>query len=63
MDINTVNSLAMQTSAGQTGDAVNIQVLKKAMDIQAQMAAQLIASVPPVASNPPHLGQNIDMTV
>jgi len=27
------------------------------------MAAQLIASVPPVASNPPHLGQNIDMTV
>lgn len=63
MEVGNVSSLAMQTSQGQTGDAVNITVLKKAMEIQAQSAAQLIASVPPVASNPPHLGKNIDMMV
>lgn len=63
MNVSAVNSLAIQTSQGQTGDAVNILVQKKAMEIQAQSASQLIASLPPVASKPPHLGQNIDMMV
>lgn len=62
MDVNSVSSLASSMSQGKTGDTVNILVLKKAMDIQAQSAAQLIAAIPqPAAVNPPNLGQNVDL--
>ncbi|MGL5631142.1 MAG: YjfB family protein [Azovibrio sp.] len=62
MDVNSVASLASSMSQGRTGDAVNVLVLKKAMDIQAQSAAQLIAAIPqPAAVNPPNLGQNVDL--
>ncbi len=62
MEVSAVNSLAIQTSQGQTGDAVNILMLKKAIDLQAQSALQLLNAVPAPPSNPPHLGQNIDLT-
>ena len=63
MEVSNVNILAMATSQGQTGDAVNILVLKKAMELQAQSAAQLLEALPPMPapSNPPNLGQNIDL--
>jgi hypothetical protein len=54
-----VGSLAVQAS--QTPDVINMAVLKKAIDVQAETALQLIAALP-VASNPPHLGQNIDQS-
>jgi hypothetical protein len=41
-------------------------MLRKTLDMQAQGAAQLLQSMPGVASvgsNPPHLGQNIDIKV
>jgi hypothetical protein len=60
MDIQgNVGSLAAQAS--QAPDAVNVVVLKKAIDMQAEAALQLIAALP-AASNPPHLGQNVDQT-
>jgi hypothetical protein len=48
-------------------DAVGVAVLKKALDIEAQGAMQLIAALPQppqqsAANLPPHLGQNIDTT-
>jgi len=52
-------------SSQQTGDAVGISVLKKALNAQAQGALALInaATRTPSASNlPPHLGQNINTT-
>ncbi|MDR3159495.1 MAG: YjfB family protein [Zoogloeaceae bacterium] len=52
-----VGSLASQTS--QAPDAVNMTVLRKAIDMQAQAALQLINALPAV-SNPSHLGQNVD---
>lgn len=45
-------------------DQVGVTVLKKAMDIQAQAAVDLIATLPAasVSHLPPHLGQNINIT-
>ncbi len=63
MDVSTVSQLASSLSQARTGDAVGVQVLKKAMDLQAQNAAQLIAALPQAPANPPHLGQSIDVRV
>lgn len=64
MNVNmNIGASLMQNS----GDAVGVTVLKKALDIQAQGAMQLIASIPQppqqsAANLPPHLGQNINTT-
>jgi hypothetical protein len=60
-------STALASVAGQsTGDAVGISVLKKAMQLEAQNAQQLIAAIPKAektATNlPPNLGQNVNTT-
>jgi len=60
----------MNTSASMnpaTGDVVGLAVLKKSIDIEAQVAMALINAIPqpsqPGASNlPPNLGQNINTT-
>lgn len=67
MDISGMGTVAAASGAmaqAQVGDAVGISVLKKAMDIQAQSAAQLIAAVAEVGprNNPPHLGQSVDVS-
>ena len=52
MDISNVASVAAYASAvsqAQVGDAVAISVLKKALDIQAQGAMQLIQAIPQVS--------------
>lgn len=61
MDIASVGSLSSAMTQAQTGDAVNTLVLKKALDIQAQNAAQLLQALPQVPSNPPHLGNSVDL--
>ncbi len=52
-----------------SNDAVGVSVLKKALDIHAQGAMQLIAALPQppqppqsAANLPPNLGQNINIT-
>ena len=61
MDISSVGSILSATSQAQTGDAVGIAVLKKAIDLQAQSALQLIASLPqPATNSPPNLGQGVN---
>ena len=57
MDIAGVSSLSSTLAQAKTGDAVGILVLKKAMDLQAQSAMQLIQAL----SNPPNLGNSIDV--
>jgi hypothetical protein len=60
----------MNTSAAlvqNSGDAVGMAVLKKAIDIEAQSAMALIAAIPQppqqsAANLPPNLGQNINTT-
>lgn len=63
MDVSSIGSLSSALSQAKTADAVNTLVLKKAMDIQAQSAMQLLAALPPVAGtgNPPNLGNSIDV--
>jgi len=55
MDISSVSSNLLNqigNSATQTGDAVTISVMRKAMDIQAQQAMTLIESAKASAPKP-----------
>lgn len=58
MDVTSIAAVATALSSQRNGDAVQMAVLKKALDTQAQGAMALIAALPPV--NPPNLGQNVD---
>ena len=62
-----ISSLVSSLSAADPGsDPVSLLMLRKTLDMQAQGAAQLLQSMPAVGSvgsNPPHLGQNIDIKV
>jgi hypothetical protein len=63
MDVSSVGSLSTALSQAQTGDAVSTLVLRKALDIQAQSALQLLQALPQLPSNPPNLGNSIDIKV
>lgn len=63
MDISSVGSLTSAMSPVEIRDAANTAVLKKAIDIQAQNAAQLLEALPQVSSNPPNLGNAVDVKV
>ena len=61
MDISGIAALATGMSQARTADAVQLMVLKKAMDIEAQSGLQLIqAASNVIPSNPPNLGNRID---
>lgn len=53
----TGNSMAPE----QIQEAVGFAVLKKAIDIEAQNALQLLQALPQVANNPPNLGNSVDV--
>ena len=61
-----ITSKITEMATGQTNEAVGMEVLKKAMDIDAASATALIDAIPaaPAVSRnlPPHLGQNINTT-
>ncbi len=62
MEITSVASLSTALSQTQLADAVSTTVLRKAIDIQAQGALQLLEALPQLpGNNPPNLGQNIDV--
>ena len=63
MDIAAVSHLSPALAQAATGDAVSTLVLKKAIDLQAAAALQLLQALPPVPSNPPNLGNSIDIKV
>lgn len=61
MDISLVSA-----ASNSGGDPVPTMMLRKSLDLQAQSVATLLGSMPQVsvpASNPPHLGQSIDIKV
>lgn len=64
MEVTDVARLATTMASTATAEAVNVAVLKKAMNIQADSATALLQALPPVtpANLPPHLGQNINTT-
>lgn len=62
MDVTGIASMATQFSDAKTADQIQVTVLKKALDAQAESAAQLIQALPQPASvnQPAHLGQNVN---
>ena len=46
MDVTSIGSLSTALSQAEVADAVGIRVLKKAMDIQAESAIQLLQAIP-----------------
>ena len=61
MDINSIGNVSASLNQASSGDAVAITVLKKTLDIQAQMAMQLIQALPqPTTSSPPNLGNSVN---
>ncbi len=60
MDVSAIASVATEMSQVQTAQAVQLAVLKKAMAIEEQSALQLLQALP---SNPPNLGNNVDVLV
>ena len=61
MDVSSIASLATALSQEQTQQAVQLAVLRKALDLEKQSAAQLIAVAEATpATNPAHLGNQVD---
>ena len=61
MDVTGIAAIATDMTQTRTTDAVQMTVLKKAIDIQAQGALQLIqAASQVISSNPPNLGNRVD---
>ena len=62
MEIAGISTVTVQTasSTSNTPDPVGNHMLRKALDMQQQAAAQLIESVPDPDSN---VGQNVDIKV
>ncbi|MCK9285628.1 MAG: YjfB family protein [Rhodocyclaceae bacterium] len=60
MDVTALASVATQMSQARTGEAVQVAVLRKALDVQAQGALQLIQAAALQTNNPPHLGNVVD---
>lgn len=57
-DVSAIAALATQMAQARTASAIQMAVLKKAMDVNAEGALQLVQAV--AASNPPNLGNSID---
>jgi hypothetical protein len=61
MDIASTVSVPASAAQASTGDAIAITILRRALDLQAQSAAQLLAALPqPAPVNPPNLGRRVD---
>jgi len=61
VDVNAIASAATAMSEAKSGQAVQMAVLKKALDLQGQGAIQLVqAAVLTPGNNPSHLGNQIN---
>lgn len=62
MDITGLSSLSSALAQAKTGDSLAILVLKKAMDIEAASAMQMLELIGQSTNNPPNLGNNVDLS-
>ena len=63
MDVTSIAAASTELAQMKTGDAVGISVLKKAIQIETQGALMLLEALPQPVSNPPHLGNQVDVKV
>lgn len=61
MDISAIASAATSLATARDSDALNVAMLKKALDAQKTMAAGLLEALPAVPANP-NIGRNINTT-
>lgn len=61
MNVNSIAAMATSMSDTRVASEVATTVFKKALDVQEQTAMQLIAALPQVPNNPPHLGNGVDV--
>lgn len=64
MDVTAIASVTTEMAQARTADAVSLAVLKKALNLEAQGAVQLVQAAAQSmqgAGNPPHLGTLIDV--
>jgi hypothetical protein len=61
MDVSGMGSVSSAMTQEQTGTAAAMLVLKKAIDLEANNAMQLLQALPQVSSNPPNLGNGVDI--
>ena len=61
MDVSQIASLATNLAQQKNADAVNVAVLKKALDSQAAAAVGLLQALPALPANP-NIGRNINTT-
>jgi HEAT repeat protein len=62
MEISGIAKLATAMSQQRTAAAADVALLKRALDMQQQSAASMLAALPtPAASLPSHLGQNLNV--
>ena len=61
MDVSGIGSLSTALSSASTSNELEVTVLKKAMQMDAQSAQQLIEALLKAPNNPPHLGNSVDV--
>ena len=60
MDTASIVNLATTMQQTRLANDVQVSVLKKAIDVQAQGAMQLLDAAVQASPNPPHLGNQVD---
>ena len=60
MDIAAISSAVSAQASSQSGDAIQLAVMKKALDMETQSAMALINAIPQANGGPAHLGQTIN---
>ena len=66
MDVTGIAAMASELSQAKTESSAQLAVFKKALDIEAQGAMQLVqaaAQVSAAINNPPHLGNAVDLFI
>lgn len=61
MDATSIAAMATSMSSTRVASEVATTVFKKALDVQEQTAMQLLEALPQPPSNPPHLGNSVDV--
>jgi hypothetical protein len=63
MSASNIASLSTTLASAKTSQDIGVTVLKKAIDVASDSAAELLSSIPPAPTEvnlPAHLGQNVN---
>ncbi|MBD9484894.1 YjfB family protein [Pseudomonas sp. PDM14] len=61
MELSGIASAVSTANAAQTNATISVIMLQKALEMQSQTAIGAIQAIPNPASNPPNLGNSVDV--